>query len=93
MTIFKWPGSQESVPVCCVRLYVIMLAVAKNNVRFVVIPAKAGIQNLDPGSSPNTVELRFIWSRRVRDRHPDESRGTVLAFRCIEKPGFRLPTE
>ncbi len=27
-------------------------AIAKNNVRFLVIPAKAGIQNLGPGSKP-----------------------------------------
>ncbi len=28
------------------------IAIAKNNVLFLVIPAKAGIQNLDPGSKP-----------------------------------------
>ncbi len=28
------------------------MAIARNNVRFLVIPAKAGIQNLDPGSKP-----------------------------------------
>ncbi len=30
----------------------LLMAVVKNSVRFLVIPAKAGIQNLDPESKP-----------------------------------------
>jgi hypothetical protein len=59
----------------------------------IVIPANAGIQILDPGSSPNAVDLRVSV---YQSRHPGEGRGPektkrtwIPAFAGMTRPGPR----